>query len=112
MQPAHILLQCTLPGDWHREEQRIQASVVKAFPDVASRRQNHPRFVFGDCSQGCCCFPTLLFSHAALQDENVLGNAPELGREMMEMLCAASQKEWATPGLYGTDDVVDDHLVA
>src|ERR1035441_5834464 len=56
-------------------------------------------------------FPTLLFSHAALQDEDVLGNTCKLGCEILEMLSPASQKQWAPSRFYGAHDVVGDHLV-
>src|ERR1043166_818399 len=95
MQPAYILLQCALPGDRHGQKERVETRVVKPFSDVASRRQNHSRFVFRHCRQGCRYFPTLLFSHAALQDEDVLGNTCKLGCEILEMLSPASQKQWA-----------------
>ena len=40
VQSPHILRQRPLPGNRHRQEQRIEARVIKPLADVASRRQD------------------------------------------------------------------------
>src|ERR1035438_7492052 len=112
MHPPTILLQRTLPGNRHRQEKRVQTRIVEPFSDVASRRQNDSRFVLRHCRQGCRCFSALLFPHASLQDEDVLGNTCKLGREILEMFCPAGQEQWATSRFYGAHDVASDHFVA
>lgn len=52
VQPAHVLLERALPGDRHRQEERIQTRVVKTFAYVAPRRQNYPGFFLRHGRQG------------------------------------------------------------
>ena len=65
--------------------------IVEPFADVASCRQNHPRFVFRYRRQGLRVCPALLLAHAALQNEHVLGGTSEFGCEILEMLRPACQ---------------------
>src|ERR1035437_9078617 len=105
-------LHTALPGNRHGQEDLVQTRAVKPFSDVASRRQNHPRFVFGHCRQGRRRCPTLLLPHASLQDEDVLGSTRKFGCEILELLCPAGQKQRATSRFYGAHHVASDHLVA
>src|SRR5262249_12704587 len=99
---------------------RRLASRGTAYP--GARRQTLLRCSFPSPESLAIRFPGLQLRLLLLPDaafspwrpsrRSVLGDAREFGREMLEVLCAASKKQWAASGLYGADDVVDDHLVA
>lgn len=55
--------------------------------------------------------PELLRSHTAFQDKYVLGHSCQPRREVLEVLCAASQKKWAPPRFDGPRDIVGDRLI-
>jgi len=111
MKPAHILLQRTLPGDRERQEQCVQTRIIKSLSDVASRRQDHPRFAFRYRFQSLGRQATLFLPHAALQDKYVLSNTCELCLEILEMLRPAGQEQRTASRLDRVDDVIGDHLI-
>ena len=43
MQPPDILCQRSMPGDRHRQEERIQAGIIKAFADELASCANYER---------------------------------------------------------------------
>ena len=51
VQPANILGQCALPGDGHRQEQRVQPLIIEALANVAPCSKNKPFLIIG-YSQG------------------------------------------------------------
>jgi hypothetical protein len=55
MQPADILREGSFPGDGHRQEQRVETSIIEAFADIVACRQYQPLMITGDiqCCVGC-----------------------------------------------------------
>jgi len=51
VEAAHVLLQRSLQRDWHRQKQRVETAIVKAFANVASGSKDHPRFGICNGSQ-------------------------------------------------------------
>jgi hypothetical protein len=45
MQAPGVLHESALSRDWHREEERVEASVVEALADVTAGRKDEPLFV-------------------------------------------------------------------
>src|SRR5580692_9571007 len=66
---------------------------------------------FSGTAANAARFAALLFPHASLQNEDVLGNTCKLGREILEMLCPSGQEQRATSRPYRAHDVASDHFV-
>jgi hypothetical protein len=45
MQAASILCERPAPGDWHRQEQRVEAGIIEPFADVTARPDKYTLLV-------------------------------------------------------------------
>ncbi|MHA6766168.1 hypothetical protein [Sphingobium ummariense] len=47
MHAADILRESAFPGDWHRQERRVEAIIVEPFADISARRENEAFLAIG-----------------------------------------------------------------
>src|SRR5262249_16177990 len=47
MQPSDVLLQCSLPRNWHCQKESIEPRMVESLSDVAARSNDHPTPILG-----------------------------------------------------------------
>lgn len=93
MQSPGVLLQHAFPRDRHRQNQRIQRWMVKAFPDQLSRRQKDARGIrrqrieLGDLSAA------LLSRHSAVQDDRLRALVVQGGQDRVEIRRALGQHQ-------------------
>lgn len=45
MQAPYVLRQSSFPGNWHREEQRVETGVIEAFSNMPTRRKDQALIV-------------------------------------------------------------------
>ena len=65
METANILLQRSLPGDRHRQEQRVQTSVVKTLANVTASCQDDSWLALRNSRNGFRNRSALFLAHAA-----------------------------------------------
>jgi hypothetical protein len=99
VKPSHILGQCPLPGDRHRQEQRIEPRIVEAFANVASGRQYNAFFPFGDAQCRRQLQPTL----AVYGSSKVVSAAPSSATKTAinsagSVVLAFAETTWVEPG--------------
>ncbi|CRI63426.1 hypothetical protein THIOKS11320075 [Thiocapsa sp. KS1] len=93
MQSAGVLLQQAFPRDRHRQDQRIQWRMVKAFADQLSRCQKDARVIRWQRIELCDPIATLLSRHSAMQDDRVRALVVKGGQDRVEMSRALGQHQ-------------------
>src|ERR1051326_6855512 len=111
MEPADVLLERPFPRDRHRQEESIKTCVVESLTDVAARCHDQPSLGVRNPCQSFSGGAPLLFSHPTSKDKYLLGHSCQPRREVLDVLCAASQKKWAPPRLDRPRDVGRDRLI-
>ena len=51
VESANVLLQSSLPRNWHRKKQCVEARIIETFTKVASRRKNDTQAPREECSK-------------------------------------------------------------
>jgi hypothetical protein len=94
VQPAHILLQRSPPGNRHCKQKRVEASVIKTFPEIASRRQHHTGLTARNGCEGLSELPPLPSTHPTFQDKYVRTDFVQAPSQVIQMLRPTRQNEW------------------
>jgi hypothetical protein len=94
VQSAYVLLQRSPPRNRHRKQKRVEASVIKTFPKIASRRQDHTRLTGRNGCEGLTELLPLPSTHPTFQDKYVRTDFVQASSQVIEMLRPTRQNEW------------------
>ena len=80
MQSPRVLHEGALPGDRHRQKERVESWVVEALADVAARRDEDAFLEVGDRGESFTNLAVFARAHSALQDDHVASGLDEVRR--------------------------------
>jgi hypothetical protein len=89
-----------LPRDRHRQQQRVEAGIVKALPDVATRREHRTLTVIVAARQSLVCGAILRRAHIAEENDRLVAAVGESLRQPFEVIASFGEDE-RTPALGG-----------
>ncbi|WP_230989517.1 ParB/RepB/Spo0J family partition protein [Devosia faecipullorum] len=110
MQPPDILRQGPLPGDRHRQEQSVEASIIKAFADIAACREDQALMIIGDI-QGSAGGLAIGRRHAAAQDHEISHEWQEPLLKIIEVVFPLRQNDGRTLGLKRFQHIIEDQII-
>lgn len=93
MQPAGVLRNGAAPRDGQRQEQRVQARVVKTLADVLARGQDDPGLIPRNRGQAIAERLSVLLALARAQHDQMANALDELVLQAVEMIVALSEHE-------------------
>ena len=111
VQSSHILSQRPLPGNRHRQEERIEARVIKPLPDAASCRHDEALRLL---RHGQCRVRLLPLGRrlATVQDRDILDESGKAFLQIEKVIFAFGQDDRRSPAFESLEDVVEDEVVA
>jgi hypothetical protein len=112
MQASGVLLQRSLPGDRHGQEESIQPGIIEPFTDVAPRGQQHTIILVRHLRELTRDGPVFLDSSSAAQRDQVLDMWPESTRQDCEVFLSFRQEQRRAPFFHSPQDIVADHPIA
>ena len=86
VQATRVLHHDALPGDGHCEEERVETGVVEAFAGEPARGQHESLLGLRDGCELLDGGAAVLGLHAALQDDQVAGQAAQPLREVLQVV--------------------------
>src|SRR5688572_1092317 len=86
VQPAGVLHERALPGDWHGQEKGIEPRIVEALADITAGRDDEALLVVWYSRELCRQLGTYLRSHAAAKQNQMSNKAAQPASEVIEMI--------------------------
>jgi hypothetical protein len=93
MEPSHVLLKRAFPRNRHRQEQRVESSIVKPLTYVAASCQDQALLAIPDVGESLANRPALLPAHSSLEHDDISNLARKSSLQSAEMISSACQNE-------------------
>ena len=98
VQPAGILRERALPGDRHREKQRVETGVVEPLADIAPDGDQHPFFPVRDGVEPLRDLAAPAHTKTVAQQHDVAGEALQPAGKMVSMVPAFGENQRRAAG--------------